>query len=149
MVDGGGVGGGVVDQIRNMHLFCHDVQFGSKDDVGGWVWNTEGEKYANKRAAMYGALRSWIKNGAIPNEPELRTALLSIKYTHNPRDEILLVAKEDILDDNPDVLMDDIDALALTFAYPLAAHPMAGGDHPRKPLVESEYNPFSDKYMAA
>lgn len=148
-IDGGGVGGGVVDQVRQMHLFCHDVQFGSKDDVGGWVWNTEGEKYANKRAAMYGALRAWLKNGAIPNEPELRTALLSIKYTHNPRDEILLVAKEDILDENPDVLMDDIDALALTFAYPLAGHARAGGDHPQKPLVEHEYNPFSDKWLAA
>src|SRR5205823_7393623 len=32
-IDGGGVGGGVVDNVRNMHLFCWDVQFGGKDDV--------------------------------------------------------------------------------------------------------------------
>jgi len=147
-IDGGGVGGGVVDQVRQMHLFCHDVQFGSKDDVGGWAWNSDGERYANKRAAMYGALRSWLRTGAIPNEPELRTALLSIRYTHNVRDEILLIAKEDILDENPDILMDDIDALALTFAYPLASHAYAGGDHPQQPIVQHEYNPFSDEWMA-
>ena len=148
-IDGGGVGGGVVDQVRHMHLFCHDVQFGGKDDVGGWAWNSDGERYANKRAAMYGALRAWIKTGCIPNEPEIRAALLAITYTHNVRDEIQLVSKEDILDENPDIMLDDVDALALTFAYPLAAHAAAGGDYPAKPQVEHEYNPFDSKHMEA
>jgi len=148
LVDGGGVGGGVVDILRNMHLHIHEVQFGGKDDVGGTVWGIASERYANKRAAMFGALRGWLKTGAIPPDPELKSALLAIRYTFK-KDEILLVSKEDILDENPNILIDDVDALALTFAYPLAAHAGAGGDHPKAPLVESEYDPFSNERMVA
>src|SRR6266404_3023355 len=32
-IDGGGVGGGVVDQVRNQRLFCYEIQFGDKDDT--------------------------------------------------------------------------------------------------------------------
>lgn len=149
MIDGGGVGGGVVDNVRRSHLFCHEVQFGGKDDVGGNVWNIQGEKYANKRAAMYGAYRSWLRTGAIPNEPELRAAMLAIRFTYNVKDEIQLESKEDILDEHPDILLDDLDALVLTFAYPLAAHAYAGGEHPAKPLIEHEYNPYDPDRMVA
>jgi len=148
-VDGGGVGGGVVDTLRNMHLFVYEVQFGSKDDVGGAPWGIQGEKYANKRAAMYGALRSWLKTGAIPNDPDLRNAMLAIRYSFNNKDEILLMSKEDIMEDNPGILLDDLDGLVLTFAYPLAAHANAGGDFPHKPIVEFEYDPYSPERMVA
>lgn len=143
-VDGGGVGGGVVDNIRNMHLFCHDVQFGGKDDIGGSVWGIDGEKYANKRAAMWGALRAWIKVGALPNDPELKAQLIGPTYTFNIRNEIQLESKEDMMKrgvESPD----RGDALALTFAYPLANHAFAGGDRPKKPSVEFEYDPFAAK----
>lgn len=148
-IDGGGVGGGVVDNTRNMHLFVYEVQFGSKDDVGGTPWGIPGERYANKRAAMYGAFRGWLRGGAIPNDPALRSAMLAIKFTFNSKDEILLESKEDIMDEHPDVILDDLDALVLTFAYPLASHAFAGGEHPQKPLVESEYDPFEEKRMVA
>jgi len=150
-IDGGGVGGGVVDNVRNNHLFCQEVQFGGKDDVGGTPWGIQGERYANKRAAMYGAARAWIKGGAIPNDPDLKRAMLAIKYTHNGKDEILLESKEDIMDDpnNTGLLLDDLDAFVLTFAYPLAAHAAAGGDHPQKPPVEFDYDPFAQQRMAS
>ncbi len=148
-IDGGGVGGGVVDNVRNLHLFCFEVQFGSRDFVGGTVTGNSGERYANKRAEMYGALRSWLKGGALPNDPQLRQQMLAIKYTYNIRDEILLESKEDMMADNDGLSPDDLDALVLTFAYPLASHANAGGEGPRKPLVESEYDPFSSERMAA
>lgn len=150
-IDGGGVGGGVVDNVRNLHLFCQEVQFGGKDDVGGTTWGIQGERYANKRAAMYGALRAWLKGGAIPNDPDLKRAMLAIRYSHNLRDEIILESKEDMLDDpnNSGLILDDLDALALTFAYPLAAHARAGGEHPHAPVVEFDYNPYSEQRMSA
>lgn len=148
-IDGGGVGGGVVDNCRNAHLFVYEIQFGGKSDVDSITWGIAGERYANKRAGMYGALRAWLKGGAIPNEPELRAALLAIRYTFNNKDEILLVPKEDILEDNPGIILDDVDALALTFGQPLASHDRAGGEHPQKPLVQSEYDPFSPERMVA
>lgn len=149
MIDGGGVGGGVVDNTRQMHLFVYDVQFGGKDDVGGHTWGVQGEKYANKRAAMYGACRGWLKTGALPKDPELKQAMLAIQYTFNKKDEIQLMSKEDIMEENPEIQLDDLDALVLTFAYPVAAHANAGGEHQQKPLVQSEYDPFSPERMVA
>ena len=72
-IDGGGVGGGVVDNVRALGLHCFDVQFGGADDVGGAATGNSGEVYANKRAAMWGAMRAWISSGgALPNDPDLR-----------------------------------------------------------------------------
>jgi len=149
IVDGGGVGGGVVDNVRNMRLFCYEVQFGGKDDITGVVFDNQGEQYANKRAAMYGALRAWLKSGMLPYDADLRTAMLAIRYTFNNKDQILLVSKEDLMDDNPQLVLDDLDALALTFGGPLAPHVAAGGEGPHAPLHVTEYNPYAEEHMAA
>lgn len=147
-VDGGGVGGGVVDNLRALHLYCFDIQFGSKSDIEGSVTGNPGERYANKRAEMWGALRSWLRTGSIPPDADLRAQLIGPTYGFNVRDAIQLERKEDMMKrgvESPDIA----DALALTFAYPVAAHAHAGGDHPQKPLVESEYDPYSPERMAA
>lgn len=148
-IDGGGVGGGVVDQCRARHLYVWEIQFGAKDSITGVGNDNTGEKYANMRAAMYGALRSWIKVGMLPRDSDLRTALLAIRYTFNRQDEIQLVAKEDLLEDNPGLILDDLDALALTFGGPLAPNKNAGGEGPREPIHVTEYNPFDPKFMEA
>lgn len=147
-IDGGGVGGGVVDNVRAAHLFAYDVQFGGKDDVGGAAFGSSGERYANKRAAMWGALRAWIKVGTLPADTELKQQLIGPTYTLNIRGEIQLESKEDMMRrgvESPD----RADALALTFAYPLQPHAGAGFDGPKKPLVEFEYDPYDKKFMAA
>lgn len=151
-IDGGGVGGGVVDNCRQLHqLFVYEVQFGAKDDVGGAVWGISGEKYANKRAAMYGAARAWLDTGAIPDDPDLLRAFMAILYTFDKNDNILLVPKEDILEDNPDIPLDDLDALITTFAYPIAANANAGGEHHRGDphTAKTEYDPFAQERMAS
>lgn len=145
-VDGGGVGGGVVDNLRALHIHCFDVQFGAKPESLGFVWGAEGEKYANKRAEMWGSMRSWIKSGAIPYDADLKAQLVGPTYTYNLKNEILLEKKEDMMKrglDSPDLA----DALALTFALPVQAHQHAGGQMNQKPLVESEYNPFDRKHI--
>ena len=141
-IDGGGVGGGVVDNVRQQHLFCYEVQFGAKDDTPHIVWGSDGERYANKRSGMYGACRAWLRGGAIPNDVNLKRTMLAITYTLNLRGEIQLDKKEDIADKlGEDGALDDLDALVLTFAHALAPHEQAGGEHLRKPLVESDYDP--------
>ena len=145
MIDGGGVGGGVVDQVRHMRLFCYEVQFGSKNTIADI--DRLGERYANLRAGMYGALRSWIRTGAIPNDQDLKQQLLSITYTLNNRDEIILTSKEVMMREGKPS-PDDVDALACTFAFPLNRNDARGGDEgPAKPLVESEYNPYDREHM--
>jgi len=147
-IDGGGVGGGVVDQCRNMRLAVVEVQFAGKDDITGVVFDNAGEQYANKRAAMYGALRAWLKSGALPPDPELKTAMLAIRYTYKA-DKILLTSKEDLMDTNPNLVLDDLDALVLTFGGPLASNDNAGGEYPHKPMVVSEWNPYAEERMLA
>lgn len=150
MIDGGGVGGGVVDHCRHKNFFVYEVQFGAKDDTPHTVFGSNGEKYANKRSGMYGAARAWLKTGAIPNDPDLIKQFKSIKYILNKKDEIQLVAKEDLIDDNSELAevgLDDIDAFVLTFAHALMPHEHAGGDHPQKPNLVFEYNPFDTKRM--
>lgn len=147
-IDEGGVGGGVVDQCRQKNLFVVGVQFGGKDDITGTGLDNTGERYANKRAAMYGACRAWLRNGgSLPNDPDLRTAMLAIRYTFNKKDEIQLIGKDELMEDNPGLVLDDLDALCLTFGGPVAAktvsEPSAG------PLHQTEYNPFDPKFMEA
>ena len=147
-VDGGGVGGGVVDNLRALHIFCFDVQFGAKPDGIGYATGTDGEKWANKRAEIWGAMRGWLSTGSIPDDPELAAQLKGPTYTYNLQNAIKLESKEDMMKrgvDSPDIA----DALALTFAFPVAAHANAGGDFPHKPLVEFEYNPFAPERMVA
>src|SRR5690606_37260109 len=65
MVDEGGVGGGVVDRLRQLQIPVIAVNFGSKPDN----YNEMGERgvlYANKRAEIWGASRAWLETGAIP-----------------------------------------------------------------------------------
>ena len=146
-IDGGGVGGGVVDNVRASHLHCWDVQFGSKDDTTGVNTANPGERYGNKRAGMWGALRAWIRNGGcLPLDADLKAQLIAPTYTFNNRNEIVLEPKDDMMKRGAPS-PDKADALALTFAYPLVAHADAGGDHPKPPRCQYEYDPFSKERM--
>jgi hypothetical protein len=141
-VDGGGVGGGVVDCLRNMHVHCFDINFGAKPDAVGFTTGAEGILFANKRAEMWGTMREWLKTGAIANDPALRAQLIGPTYTFNLRNEIQLEKKEDMRKrglESPDIA----DALALTFAMPIQMHLGAGGQWNQKPKVESDYDPIA------
>ncbi len=141
-VDEGGVGAGVVDRLRQLHVNVIGVQFGAKAD--GLSLTDEIERYANKRAEIYGNLRQALKSGlALPDDPELIADLTAIEYGFNARDEIQLERKEEMKKRglaSPDIA----DALALTYAYPAMAGTAAGrhfggGDAGR---VVSEWDPF-------
>lgn len=140
-VDGGGVGGGVVDCLRNLHVPCFDINFGSKPDGTGYATGDQGHRYANKRAEMWGAMRQWLKTGALPVLDDLKAQLVGPTYALNLQGQIQLERKEDMRRrglDSPDIA----DALALTFAYPVAVSESAGGYGPKKDPVEFEYHPF-------
>ena len=127
-VDGGGVGGGVVDNLRALHVHCFDIQFGSKAEAMGFAWGTEGERYANKRAEIWGSMRIVVEVGEpfLTNQT-LLAQLVGPTYTYNLKNEILLEKKEEMMKrglDSPDLA----DALALTFSMPVQKHAYAGSD---------------------
>lgn len=148
-VDEGGVGGGVVDQLRERHVSCIGIQFGSAPDNYGFETKTEGERYANKRAEIWGALRGWLPGGAIPPDPDLRQQAVGPMYAFNNKDAIQLERKADMKKRGL-ASPDRADALALTFAMPVARRqtPLFP-DQPQRPLIETDYDPLSNEALAA
>lgn len=119
-IDEGGVGGGVVDNCRRLGLDVIGVQFGGKADRAGTLneVGAPGEKYKNKRAEMWGAMRQWLRGGAIEDDGDLAADLVGPEYGLNGNDEIVLESKDDMVARGL-ASPDDGDALALTFAYPV------------------------------
>lgn len=112
-VDGVGVGAGVVDILRGAKFRIDDVVASSSA--------TDTKKYANLRAEMWGKMRDWLmRYGCLPDDRELGDDLVAIEYGYNNGGAILLEKKEDVKSRglaSPDVA----DALALTFARPVAS----------------------------
>jgi len=109
-VDGGGMGAGVVDRLRELipPNKVMEVNFGSKPH--------DKKKYYNKRAEMWGLMRDAIKAGLdFPDDLELTTDLTGVQYGFSAQQQIQLEKKDDMKHrglSSPDCG----DALALTFA---------------------------------
>jgi hypothetical protein len=110
-VDGVGVGGGVVDRLRQLGYRCIDVNGGhtASDDY----------RYANHRAEMWAKMKEWLAKGRIPAKDELANDLSAPTYSFDARNRLKIEKKEDMKArglPSPDLA----DALALTFAQPVA-----------------------------
>jgi hypothetical protein len=141
-IDGGGVGGGVVDRCRQIGLSVTDVRFGAKSDRAP-LEHDRAIGYANKRAEIWGNMRAWLRDGAIDADPELIADLTGVEYGYvlrDGRDAIQLERKEDMKRRGL-ASPDNGDALALTFSYPVLA-PAARSRRPGR-YFRSHYDPFS------
>lgn len=116
-IDVGGVGGGVVDILTDAgydHVVV-PVNFGERP--------LETERFVNKRAEMWKTMSEWLETEGgvdIPDSDSLHADLIGPTYAHNlVRNQLVLESKEQMLKrgiPSPD----DADALALTFAFPVA-----------------------------
>ncbi len=146
-VDGGGVGGGVVDRLRQLRIPVIEVQFGGAPDRS--MPDDQGTAYGNKGAECWGVMREWLKGGAIPDDHELRAELEGREYGYTMlrgRDCIVLEKKSDMKKRGL-ASPDTADALALTFAYPVQASRQAGGfpgDRRTQSNVVSDWDPLGD-----
>lgn len=116
-VDEGGVGGGVVDRLRQLGVpNVIGVNFAGRPD--GWAPEGTGPLFANKRAEIWGRLKEWLKAGAIVDDPALAQDLGGLEYGYDAKNAIQLERKDDMKKRglaSPDLG----DALALTFAQPV------------------------------
>jgi hypothetical protein len=141
-IDGGGVGGGVVDRCRQMGLDVVEVQFGAKSDRS-WIGQDRFVAYANKRAEIWGGMKEWLRDGAIDADPELIADLIGVEYGYvlrDGRDAIQLERKEDMKRRGL-ASPDNGDAVALTFSYPVVRR-----RHHGTAKHEIEYDPFKAMY---
>ncbi|WP_020591254.1 terminase [Kiloniella laminariae] len=108
LVDGVGVGGGVVDRLHQLGHAVIDVNAGSTAQ--------DHKSFLNKRAEMWSRLRDWLKTADIPaDDSELESDLTGIEYGFDAKNRLQLEKKSDMKKrglHSPDVA----DALALTFA---------------------------------
>lgn len=147
-VDGGGVGGGVVDRLRQLGYPVIEVLFGNDPDRA--MPGTETIAYFNKRAEIWGEMKEWLSGGAIPDDTDLEQQLIGVEYGYREkrgRDAILLESKKDMKArglPSPD----RADALALTFAYPVAQRVNAGRagipHGAQRGVAATEYDPYAE-----
>lgn len=120
-IDVGGLGVGVYDILVDMGYkrIVSAVNFGGQAE--------DRDKYANKRAEMYGEARKWleatpchISNVDVAASDALQSDLCSVGYKYTNNQALLMQSKEDMRKKgfaSPDMA----DAFVLTFAFPVAA----------------------------
>lgn len=114
-IDGGGVGGGVVDRLKQLGYRVTEVQSGEKA--------AESDKYLNKRAEMWGRMREWLTYGAIDSNQQLSDDLTGPEYDVNVKGQIKLEVK-DSMKKRGLRSPDEGDALGLTFSENVARRDM-------------------------
>lgn len=106
-IDGGGVGGGVIDRLRQLGFDIVEVQFGARA--------LDPKKYAQRRTELWGLMRDWLAVGAIAKDEELIQDLVGPEYGFNSVEALQLERKQDMKARglaSPDIG----DALAISFA---------------------------------
>ena len=111
VIDEGGLGAGIVDRLKEQRYKIKGVNFGNK--------SKNPIMYGNMRAQMWGEMREWLKTASIPKDKFLKTDLISPMMKPDSRGTIFLESKKDMKSRglaSPDAA----DALAVTFAFPVA-----------------------------
>ena len=127
VVDGDGIGAGVVDQLRYRGFRENVFEF------HGGAQASDAQMYFNRRAEIWGLMRDALQAGMqIPDDPELAADLTGPEYGFSNKQQIQLERKEDMKKRglaSPDCG----DALAMTFGVKLA--PKKPASNRPKPLL--------------
>ena len=119
VIDGDGVGGGVVDYVNmTMKEWLKNNAPCRVDEFHGGSSPGDGFMYYNRRAEVWGKMRDWLATADIPDDPELEMDLTAPEYFFSAKNQIQLEKKEDMKKrglSSPDAA----DMLAMTFSvYP-------------------------------
>jgi hypothetical protein len=137
-VDGNGVGGGVVDNLKAWGYKVVEVQAGASA--------TDGDTYYNKRVEIWGRMREWITQGALPKDPELAADLTAPEYSFHPSSNKIQLEGKDRMKARGQASPDAAEALALTFAQPVARvderHSRSGGNQRNRQAKDVDYPMF-------
>jgi hypothetical protein len=112
VLDEGGLGYGILDRLKEQrYKVVRGVNFSWKSKTPAM--------YANKRAELWGLMRDWLQTASLPNDRQLKADLTAPHQKPNSTGSIQLESKKDMKSrglPSPDAA----DALACTFAYPVA-----------------------------
>jgi len=140
-IDETGIGGGVVDRLRQLGIPCVGINFGSKP---------KDPKFADKRTEMWWDMAIWLKGrngpdtgGSIPNDAELIAELGAPSYYFTGNGKLKLESKDEMKKrgiNSPDIA----DMLCMTFAEHVAPPlPNVLGAQARSRGLVYEYDPYA------
>lgn len=111
-IDEGGLGAGIVDRLKEQkYKQVRGVNFG---------WKAKNQRaYANKRAEIWGDMKEWLSSGSLEKDQRMKADLVGPKRKPTSNGSIQLESKKDMKARGL-ASPDDADALALTFAFPVA-----------------------------
>ncbi|KKK95751.1 hypothetical protein LCGC14_2669640, partial [marine sediment metagenome] len=136
-IDGGGLGGGVVDQLRHLGYNPIEIQFGNKA-IDGITYRYRGDE-------MWGRLRDGMDKLCLPHDIDLQAQLTQREYGYTlSGNKIHLETKTEMKKrglQSPDIA----DALALTFAEDPAIV-VTGNYAPNISMAKHDYDPFDMKW---
>ena len=108
-VDGGGVGGGVIDRLRQMGLEVFEINFGGKTS----------DQYKDRCSLlgdeMWQKMKDWLQHADIVQDSDLESELTTREYSFDSKQRLKLQRKID-MESSPDCA----DSLALTFGKDIA-----------------------------
>jgi hypothetical protein len=143
-VDAGGVGGGVVDRLNQMRLPVIGIDFGGNADRS--LPGQDAILYANKVTEMWANLKTALQQGlALPKDDNIKLEMCGREYGYTlkkGRDHQILESKGDMRDRglrSPDI----IDALALTYAYPVFPSNLTGTANGTAKVLK-DYDPYDN-----
>ena len=105
-IDGGAMGAGVIDQLRQLGYNPIEVSFGSRP---------VDSRYRYRGDNIWGNMRDRMKHLCLPQDDELKNELIQREYGFSPTGKINLESKKDIIK-RGGVSPDIADALALTYS---------------------------------
>ena len=124
-VDAGNIGAAVVDRLRQLGIEnVYEVWFGGEGRDANW--NSVKVRTANKRAEMWTNMREWLKSGSIPDEQKLIDDLVGPLYSFAGDDTRIMLERKKDMKKRGLASPDDGDALACTFAEPVAPRTVPG-----------------------
>jgi len=144
-VDGGGIGGAIVDQLKHLGYAPVDVQFGSTKSV------INKKMYHLKVDELWGRMKEAVKAGLVLPEltsecgVELERQLTQREYEYTLQGQISLESKDDMQErgiESPDI----VDGLALTYTQDVAPLQTVPGLQNQSKMAISEYNPIESKF---
>ncbi|MFY9350525.1 MAG: terminase [Sphingobium sp.] len=144
MVDVGNMGAGVVDRLRQLvrDIPIIEVNFGGAGRDTEWAAGAR-IRTANKRSEIWCSMRGWLVHGAIPDEQSVEDDLVGPEYGFDVDQRVILEKKEHMKKRGL-ASPDDGDALACTFAEPIAPRQMPNAMNPANYGQRQEYDRYHD-----
>jgi hypothetical protein len=138
VIDEGGLGYGILDRLTEQRYKVRGVNFGSK--------SSKPLMWGNKRAQMWGDMREWLKTASMPKDRQLKADLVGPMRKPDSKGTIYLEGKKEMKSRglaSPDAA----DALAVTFAFPVAHRDVR--DRPRTLTVHGHSAGAATSWMGA